>query len=690
MLAILVSAILQGPSHTEGNRHASLQTDTPYAVGLPSAKLVTPQWIGEEGVDAAIVLTIDDMSQPERYEQFLRPILDRLKEIDGRAPISIFTNNQDPHHPQLASWLEEGLSFEVHTLHHPCPCLQNSDFETARWTVHGGIERLYEIPNSEPVAYRMPCCDSMNSVSPRFFAEIFARPTDTGRFLSVDSSVFCLFTAEDHTLEQAWLFDEDGRERFRKYVPYDRRYANSIENYPYPYVIQKTIWQIPAVIPSDWAAQHRHGVMNPQTVTDWKRALDIVVAKQGIYCLVFHPHAWISSDQLIELIDYAVDTYGSRVKFLQCAEVEERLRENLLVGHSLQNEVGGDGGARLLDLDADGYLDVVIGRDAHRLTRRWDSQHDRWIEQPFVANLAAPTPSPETPPTTPPPNRTGGSHFAVLDVSEDEGGSTVVLAPKNGGLTAWRYDDEGWVEAPELALPRELREVTVSEDDRDTGVRFWDLDRDGSCECLIANPGDTAVLSWSATDGWTRRAWTLPEGLTFVDDLGRDAGLRLTDVDRDGDLDLVFADATHSSVHLFQSMEQGWTEVWKRTAGDEDALRPFVLADGTNGGGWFHQDAIYWQTEETAALPGHVDSRAFRELLPSPSAPVPDSQAPSTFALPSDLRIALAASAPLLKDPVAFDWSSDGRFWGGRDGRLSARCRRGGRRPGHAAARSRW
>ena len=40
-------------------------------------------------------------------------------QIDGRAPVSIMTCNVQPDDPQLASWLGEGLSLEVHTVDHP-------------------------------------------------------------------------------------------------------------------------------------------------------------------------------------------------------------------------------------------------------------------------------------------------------------------------------------------------------------------------------------------------------------------------------------------------------------------------------------------------------------------------------------------------------------------------------------------
>ena len=41
---------------------------------------------------------------------------------------------------------------------------------------------MSQIPGNKPVAFRMPCCDSMNTVSPRFFSEIFAKKSQGGRF----------------------------------------------------------------------------------------------------------------------------------------------------------------------------------------------------------------------------------------------------------------------------------------------------------------------------------------------------------------------------------------------------------------------------------------------------------------------------------------------------------------------------
>src|SRR5258706_2003998 len=75
-----------------GNRLAYLDDPTnPFYPNLHFAKLITPQWVGEPGVEAVVVLAVDDMSETKKYEAFLRPILDRLKQIDGRASMSIMT-----------------------------------------------------------------------------------------------------------------------------------------------------------------------------------------------------------------------------------------------------------------------------------------------------------------------------------------------------------------------------------------------------------------------------------------------------------------------------------------------------------------------------------------------------------------------------------------------------------------------
>jgi len=288
----------------DGNRLTYLdEFCDPYYPGLDTAQLVTEQWIGEPGVEAVIVLSVDDMRDPAPFERFLRPILDRLKKIDGRAPVSIITNQIDPKHPQLQSWLEEGLSFEAHTIDHPCPCLHGGDLARAKSTYDRCVDLLTKIPDGRPVAFRMPCGDSMNSMSPRFFTEIFNKTTANGNFLTMDSSIFTLTTPADPELPRRLVFDENGRQKFRKYVPHGGNMVNRIDDYPYPYVIGRLCWECPLWMPSDWDAQHLHGSKNPITVRDLKAAVDALAIKRGVCTLVFHAHGWIDNHQLIEVID---------------------------------------------------------------------------------------------------------------------------------------------------------------------------------------------------------------------------------------------------------------------------------------------------------------------------------------------------------------------------------------------------
>src|SRR5690242_10573774 len=117
--AVLVTVLLLLPcpfavaKPGEGNRLTYLDGNDPYYVSRTFSKLITPQWVGEDGVEAVVILAIDDMRDPAKYETVLRPILNRLKQIDGRAPVSIMTCEVKPDDPRLTAWLKEGLSLEV-------------------------------------------------------------------------------------------------------------------------------------------------------------------------------------------------------------------------------------------------------------------------------------------------------------------------------------------------------------------------------------------------------------------------------------------------------------------------------------------------------------------------------------------------------------------------------------------------
>ena len=80
--AVLVWLACFGPvqaQSTDANRLAYLDDFCdPYPFDVNSPKLVTPQWVGEPGVEAVVTLGIDDMRDPAKYEAYLRPILERF------------------------------------------------------------------------------------------------------------------------------------------------------------------------------------------------------------------------------------------------------------------------------------------------------------------------------------------------------------------------------------------------------------------------------------------------------------------------------------------------------------------------------------------------------------------------------------------------------------------------------------
>src|SRR5712672_3011544 len=101
---------LADTNQVDANRLAYLDEADPFHPGVGFPKLTTPQWVGEPGVEAVVILAIDDLRETPKYETTLRPILERLKQIDGRAPVSIFCNTNDAANPQFQAWLKEGLS----------------------------------------------------------------------------------------------------------------------------------------------------------------------------------------------------------------------------------------------------------------------------------------------------------------------------------------------------------------------------------------------------------------------------------------------------------------------------------------------------------------------------------------------------------------------------------------------------
>lgn len=655
---------------TDGNRLTHLDEFNPFHPGLHSPKLTTPQWIGEPGVEAVLILSIDDMFASQKYETYLRPVIDRLKQIDGHAPLSIFCNGPTPDDPQLQTWRKEGLSFEIHTLHHPCPLLEKGNFPAATNTYHGCVELVNTVPHNKPVAYRMPCCDSLNSPSPRFYSEIFNRVNSRGQFLTIDTSVMNITTTNDSALPRELTMDPDGREKFRKYVPFPA-FSTTIDNYPYPYQIGKTIWEFPCAVPSDWEAQHLHGTNNPTTVADWKSALDVTVLKQGVFTLVFHPHGWIRNDQLVELIDYAVTKYGKKVKFLNFREAQDRLNKNLLADQPLRGVDGQKNGVRLLDLDDDGYMDVVIGNDEMRRTRLWKPKASAWADTDFPIKLVT--------------RQAGGckdadarfgvmqaNGFASFIVRHDAASAAQFQLPALE--QAWDFNGEKWIE--NKALLRGLEDngapILTRRALTGAGTRLRDIDNDGRCELIIGNDKQNVILNWVPEDKtWKKLPFGLPDDARITDGSGADLGLRFVDVNDDGFADVLFSNGKQYSLHLFLNqpyvgMPRGWSHrIRSGKRGDKGEI-PMIVRDGEfpNNGAWFRHRTLWVQNEDTASKSNLVDRLSFDQMLELEAPPAKSpKESLACIKAPEGFTVELVAVEPLIESPIGFEWGADGKLW---------------------------
>jgi len=639
LASLLLVFIASSSLAADANRLTYLDDSSPFWPTPQSPKLTTPQWVGEPGVDAVVVLAIDDMRDSAKYEEFVRPILDRLKRIDGRAPVSIMTCQATPDDPQLAAWLKEGLSLEVHTLDHPCPMLGKMSLDDAAKTYHGGVDLLASVPGNKPVAFRMPCCDSMNSASPRFFAEIFNRTSGQGHTLAIDSSVFTLPPGERF----AKYFPKSlfpGKERPPVKKPLGD-YAGFIDDYPFPYVIGGQCWEFPCIVPSDWEAFNVLGAKSPEMLDDWKAALDRIVEQRGVFTAVFHPHGWSGPEQWIAFIDYAEKTYGKRVKFLNFREALERLEKNALAGRSLRANPGHDNGVRLLDVNADGLMDVVIGAANQPVTRVWQPKDQEWIETPTPANLVQ-------------FGDDGGIPTGVAFGLVRRSGEPTLFA----GAKAWTFRDDAWQTDDSLAAGLPVK----------AQIRFRDFDHDGLCEALT-NDG---IFAWSDKDSrWQPADYALPPGCAPFDARGGDNGLRFVDLNGDSYDDVIQSNDAGYAVYLWAGVvkenlgwKHGWPHLVRQGLSDPHArVLPFVH-EGRDNGAWFHQGSIVWQNEAVATPGSESVSRTFKEIIAFdiPPEKTPEDSLAALRPRPG-FSVELVAAEPLIESPVAFEWDSQGRLW---------------------------
>src|SRR6185295_7875556 len=133
---------------------------------------------------------------------------------------------------------------------------------------------------------------------------------------------------------------------------------------------------------------------------------------------------------IVELIDRAMRKHGKKIKFLTFKEAQERIDKNLLAGNPLRNAKGEDNGVRLLDLDNDGYLDIVIKNDKTQKTRLWLPAKSAWQDSDLPAQIATPD----------------GVMFGIVRPSKHA--SMISCATEkfpNDYIEFWTFDGERWI-----------------------------------------------------------------------------------------------------------------------------------------------------------------------------------------------------------------------------------------------------
>ena len=588
----------------DGNQLLYLETPMVYHPHAGFPKLTTPMWCGEPGVEAVIILSIDDLHDPESFDHFLNPILKRLKQFTGgRSPLSIMANKTDPQNPILQSWVKAGLNIEVHTSSHPCPLLRRDDFEGALNEVASCIDQVFTISGNIPVAFRMPCCDSQNSVSPRFYSEIFLRPTPMNHMLRIDSSIFLLLTPQDPDIPQSYITDSNGRSIFKKYIP-SRDYVNYIENYPYPYLIHNAVWEFPCIIPSDWqgALQSEHN--SSQTLEDLKRALDAVVIKKGVFVLCMHPNDLTRNNQVVDFIDYAEARYGKKIKFLNFKEAYKRLLIYLLGGTPVYSLNRSDNGVRLLDLNNDGYLDVVVANPEKKETRIWDPHSEAWSKISFPLTIVDKE------------GRQRGVKF--VRVQKDGCVSMLLKTEKKWAFHHFNRSSWGPMVPHNSILPKEADEIYSLRKGKDRGLRVIDSNGDGFSDLVFNNERHNFTFLWNPEEQrWLLSSARLPRTSLITDKSGMDRGHRFIDLNGDGLLDSVCSNEKEYSVALYRGENRGWPEVsfsGKQGRPSPDAIPP-IVERGSLMGAWFRGRNLYIQNERTGSQRTRILKYVFPPFL---------------------------------------------------------------------------
>lgn len=216
-------------------------------------------------------------------------------------------------------------------------------------------------------------------------------------------------------------------------------------------------------------------------------------------------------------------------------------------------------------------------------------------------------------------------------------------------------------------------------------VLVQDFDADGTQERIISRENTFEIQRRHPESGdWEKAGFQLPEGIVVLDSNGEDVGLRFVDLNQDGFDDILFSNSERYAIHLWTKNVQphlGWTKGWTQFVKSGDRTgKPNEPPDLVSATVVVVEDQLESSRLDTGGVIS-VERYPLKSLIAFEisSANSPE-EALETFQVRSGFRVELVAAEPVVIDPVAFDWSADGKLWvaemrdypSGMDGRGAA------------------
>lgn len=224
-----------------------------------------------------------------------------------------------------------------------------------------------------------------------------------------------------------------------------------------------------------------------------------------------------------------------------------------------------------------------------------------------------------------------------------------------------------WLSALLLATLTLVNSVSAQPATSDTLLH--DFDRDGVEEKLISRSGTNAIQRFNTTSKtWTKADYTLPEGVSLVDESGNDAGLRFVDLNGDGFDDILFSNPQRFAIHLWSKqvrLDLGWARGWSQfvRAGERTGASnepPSVVGAEVR----IENGQLIISRLASNGQSATVQRLSAKQLIafdiPPPKSP---EEALASFRVRPGFKVELVAAEPVVMDPIAFEWGADGRLW---------------------------